>query len=337
MRRLEKRTAGSVYGHNLNDTIIKDVLKKAPTDLIPVGSLGRNYKPVNDLDFITLKPIDKTVDKFDKSFNIKRIIEEGPQQSFFTIDYDGTPVEVNLFKATKETLPYVFFTYAFPKRSTISFRKKAKSMGYKLTRDGFYDKKGKLIHVKNYMEIFDYLDIPKRTPKEQTIREKEYGHIKDTEEALKMIRKKGGCNECSGGIDFSYPIKRSFQVIANAYRRSNCDSRSRPLQLGEFHYGCQNWEGPGTVLGLSNSEPINGVDDCSRTHDYAYNASKQITNQAEREAHIRAADIAFLKCIEQYPNDSGYTAAKIGIAGKNKLENLSPSLLRSLLPSHFGQ
>lgn len=144
----------------------------------------------------------------------------------------------------------------------------------------------------------------------------------------------GGCDTCgltnfrkTGGI-----AKTLFKKTANFYRRNYCDGKARPLESGEFHYGCHNYTGPGTrIHEYSNYPPYNNIDNCSRQHDLDY------SNAKNDPYLIRKADEDVLKCYDKYPNENGYKVAKLGINSKMKLEDVLPFVSKSIAPSYFGK
>lgn len=135
-------------------------------------------------------------------------------------------------------------------------------------------------------------------------------------------------------IDFLYPLKKAYQVAGNAYRKRFCDGKARPLEYGEIHPLCANYEGPGTRIDLyPNYPPYNNVDNAARTHDLVYSK-----NQGNPEM-IRKADEDFIKAIEPYGNEQPYySLGKLGIEGKMKAENILPYLTKLIAgPKYFGK
>jgi hypothetical protein len=139
----------------------------------------------------------------------------------------------------------------------------------------------------------------------------------------------------SGGkIDFLNPFKRGYQLLENQYRKKNCNGKSRPLEYGELHPLCANYEGPGTRIDLyPNYPPYNKVDNAARTHDLMYSNSK---GNPEK---IREADEEFIKNIEGFSNEEPYySLGKIGIEGKIKSEDILPYLTKLISgPNYFGK
>lgn len=144
--------------------------------------------------------------------------------------------------------------------------------------------------------LYDYLDHPEKAELLRQI-------IERTPEELR-----------GGFIHNILPSwKKSFQTAANAYRRKYCDGKAKPLHYGELHLGCHNFTGPGTVM--DNVAPYNCVDNCARQHDIDYGKAKGDLKKVQK------ADDDFIKCVDQYPNQSGYRAARSGIGSKMSIED----------------
>ncbi len=124
-----------------------------------------------------------------------------------------------------------------------------------------------------------------------------------------------------------------YQVAANLYRKTACDSKARPLLDGEKHYGCHNYSGPGTRIDLPevrNFKPYNNIDACSRQHDIDY------FNSNKDPKKIKEADEKVLQCYDKYPNENGYKIAKLGIKSKTKLENTFSKSMKSIIGKYYG-
>lgn len=153
----------------------------------------------------------------------------------------------------------------------------------------------------------------------------------------RKIKKSRGKRKLKAGIDFLYPAKKAFQLASNAYRATykklHPKANVRPLDVGEFHYGVHSYTGPGTRIDkYGDFPPFNDIDNCSRTHDFDYAASDKESDPKKRAAMIRQADEEAIKCYNKYPNENGYTAAKLGINGKMKFENVFPIIAKSIIP-----
>jgi len=183
---------GSAYGHNITYQLYCDLAKKINKNIkYPfwvVGSTGRFKSKPEDIDYLTTTNLKNVFYAFKNYFTIIKVLEQGKKQLFFLINFKGKKIEINIWKTNSNDFEFAYFQYAFPKKNVIALRKKAKSLGYKLNQYGLF-KNNKKIHITNYMQIFDYLQVPRRTPVEQTLLIEKYHNTKNTEETLKKIRK----------------------------------------------------------------------------------------------------------------------------------------------------
>ena len=71
-------------------------------------------------------------------------------------------------------------------------------------------------------------------------------------EDLKKVLNNLNNNISGGGIfdTFKKYAAKANNLIHNIYRANKCDGKSRPLEIGEMHYGCHNYTGPGTRIDL---------------------------------------------------------------------------------------
>lgn len=120
--------------------------------------------------------------------------------------------------------------------------------------------------------------------------------------------------------------KQAFQYIANKYRKAYCGKRSRPLKLGEMHYGCHNWSGPGTVMDKTTlkTPAVNDIDQCSKVHDYAYwniGKDKKLSKE-EKASAIQQADKDAIECYDKYQDQDGYYPSRNLMLGKYGVEQL---------------
>lgn len=119
--------------------------------------------------------------------------------------------------------------------------------------------------------------------------------------------------------------KKAFQLAMNEYRKRFCGGKSRPLELGELHFACHNYSGPGTVINdkTRNFPPYNDIDNCSRIHDLDYDLIERSKMSKEEKAlAVRKADEEAISCYDRYPNQDGYSASKLGISGKLTAEKI---------------
>jgi hypothetical protein len=303
-------------------------------ELIPVGSVSQLKQYPADLDFLTVKPLKKVLDWFVKNYAVSKIHKNGSKLIFFDINYNGKKVPVNVWKATSKQLPYMLFSYSYPKSFNLHVRSKAKSMGYKLSQYGLFKGK-KLIPIKSFKQFFKFLGIPYRTAAEELLRETKYKHLSGVSALHKIRTLKGGLF----GIDLLYPLKKLFKTGANFYRSHFCPTGTRQLKDNDFAYGCHQFTGPGTPIddpSVRNAKPFNDIDACSKQHDFDYEAAQKAPNEKERAKLIREADIKAVACYSKYPNENGYLVAKSGINGKMALEKVLPILIKSVAPTYSG-
>ena len=105
----------------------------------------------------------------------------------------------------------------------------------------------------------------------------------------------------------------------NRFRRQWCPTQ-RQLKPGELHVPCHNFSGPGTDTADAKvrfHNPFNGVDACSRQHDFDYETIGRL-KLPEEVKHKMAyqADLEALSCYDKHANDYGYDMARAGIYAK---------------------
>lgn len=139
-----------------------------------------------------------------------------------------------------------------------------------------------------------------------------------------------------GGSFFGDIAKKGFKTLANIYRSKFCQGKARPLEDGEYHYGCHNYSGPGTRLDLYRDyPPYNDVDNCSRTHDIEFTEAFNEPDPEKRKKLIRAADLKVIDCYNKYKNQNGASISKFFIEHKVNSENISPSIIKNLLGEKY--
>lgn len=313
-------------------------------NIYPVGSFIRKQPCPKDLDIVTTMKIPELLKFINKTIPIDKVLRQGTKMLAIQIHLNGHPFKIDFWHGTPAQLPYLWLGYAYPRNFQIGLRRKAKSMGYKLSQYDFKDNYGRKIHVKNFrrpIEIFEALGIPYRTPQAEFKKLKSEGRLKGCGCADCGLLGNGlHCAECikRGGIDFLYLPKKAFQLAANAYRKRFCNGKARPLEYNEISYGCHSFTGPGTRIDkYRDYPPYNNIDACSRLHDIAYSEADKEKDKKKKADIIRKADIEAIKCYDKYPNENGYLAAKLGINGKMKLEDVFPIVLRSIAPNYSGR
>lgn len=148
------------------------IIKKIPMTeyLQTVGSVESKQPYPQDLDFITL--IDLNIMylllklTFPKTWMTTRM---GTKRLDFYPIINGKNIAINIWKATENTWPFFYFAYGYPRGFVIGMRRKAKRLGYKLNQYGLY-KDGVRQDVNTLGEIFNFFNIPFRTPEEQYLK-----------------------------------------------------------------------------------------------------------------------------------------------------------------------
>jgi hypothetical protein len=129
-----------------------------------------------------------------------------------------------------------------------------------------------------------------------------------------------------------------FKNVSNAQRFVEKNIKKNPnpiryLDSGEIHIPLMSYCGPGTDLNkYRNFPPYNAVDNACRTHDLDFEkAFKLPLGSKERQEAIRAADERAVKELDKYKGMYGQRLARGGLALKQRLEDLDPSIIRSLM------
>lgn len=129
-----------------------------------------------------------------------------------------------------------------------------------------------------------------------------------------------------------------FKNVSNAQRFVEKNIRKNPnpiryLDEGEIHIPLMAYCGPNTNLNkYRNFPPYNAVDNACRTHDLDFEkAFKLPLGSKERQEAIREADERAVKELDKYKGMYGQRLARGGLALKQRLEDLDPSIIRSLM------
>lgn len=300
------------------------IINSLPEYFIPVGSYIRNKKKIGDIDLISTKPISTAKKYLDSALNILEVYKKGKREYFFVALVGRQKIHFNIWYFTKSELPYGVFSLSYPKMFVARVRGAFKRNGYKLSQYGLYKGKKKIsklagIKVKDNISFFEIL-------------KKAFGYKYEYRSPVEQELK-------GKGIDFSYIPKKIYQGIANLYRRNFCDGKARPLEYGELHPLCANYEGPGTRIDLHGDyPPYNNTDNCARVHDYDYEEIFKIKDDNIRAQKVREADDKFLKCVDSFSHEEPYySIGKAGISGKSKIEDFLPSITKNLFGNYFGQ
>ncbi len=129
-----------------------------------------------------------------------------------------------------------------------------------------------------------------------------------------------------------------FKNVSNAQRfvEKNIKKNPNPIRYldeGEIHIPLMAYCGPNTNLNkYRNFPPYNAVDNACRTHDLDFEkAFKLPLGSKERQEAIREADERAVKELDKYKGMYGQRLARGGLALKQRLEDLDPSIIRSLM------
>ena len=166
------------------------------------------------------------------------------------------------------------------------------------------------------------------------------------EDALNYVSKKS--SEIAKGIksagQFVFDNKATvFKNVSNAQRfvAKNISGDTKPIRYlknGETHAPLHNFTGPGTRIDLPevrNFKPYNGIDACSKIHDFQFDKIFKMPLGKARSEAIRKADIEAIKCYNKHPNDKGYLLAKTGINSKMTLEDISPAIFDKIMGEDY--
>ena len=132
------------------DDAIK-IIQKLPSELIPTGSFVRNHKVLNDLDFLSLTPLNKILSQIKGA----TIISKGNKRT--KIILNGANIDI-WFIDDKNLLP--FFQLEFDSGlNIIRLKMKAKAKGLLLSVNGlFKDNKRIGLNIKTKKDIINFIE-----------------------------------------------------------------------------------------------------------------------------------------------------------------------------------
>lgn len=110
-------------------------LLKLPRYLKPVGSLRRKSQIVNDFDFITIKKLSSIKKDLLKRYNDVKFAKSG--KLYMQAIINNFPIDI--WKTTKEELPFALFGRTGPQIYMVITRRIAKLRGMKLTNKGLFN------------------------------------------------------------------------------------------------------------------------------------------------------------------------------------------------------
>ncbi len=126
------------------------------------GSVRRQDTNIKDIDIVTLVPIDQIVKRLD-------VVNADFGNKMFRgiVRINDKKVRIDIIHTTREEFPFAMLYFTGNKIMNIKMRKKAKSMGYTLSRYGLTSGKKKII-CKTERCIFKALDMPYVSPRNRT-------------------------------------------------------------------------------------------------------------------------------------------------------------------------
>lgn len=146
---------------SLASTLIR-FLKKHINSLHFTGSFYRNEPFINDIDIITIRPLDKVIDDFYDLFGAERIDlkKNGKRyKSFIFVIDDDFKIQIDIWKVNDKT--ELFFKKTMmnlDKGHNIYYRNKARARGMILSDEGLF-KDDRRIDIKTKKELKDILRI----------------------------------------------------------------------------------------------------------------------------------------------------------------------------------
>jgi DNA polymerase/3'-5' exonuclease PolX len=152
-------------------TNLKKIFKR---NIIIVGSIIRKKLNPNDIDLISLLPIDDFLNILSKYYNFE-ILKKGKRISFIKIP--NFP-ELNIWYVKKNEIPYSKFWLSYPKNFVSRVRHFFKLQGYKLNQYGIFEGNKQVFknQIKNNKDFFNLLqsfgyNFKYRSPAEQQIKQ----------------------------------------------------------------------------------------------------------------------------------------------------------------------
>lgn len=137
--------------------ILSNLIKKHAQGLYLTGSLKRKEPVINDIDFITIRPIQNVYDQLKKFFGTQLKFVKGDKK-YMQLNIRNVPVDI-WHADTVEELLLKRFLRDVDKGHAIGLHKKANKKGYRLTEKGLFDKDGKKIQINNVQELHELLSF----------------------------------------------------------------------------------------------------------------------------------------------------------------------------------
>jgi DNA polymerase (family 10) len=166
-------------------------------NLIVVGSLRRNSKYANDIDFISLQTLDlifnNLIDIKDKFVSFPKKVLNTRKKLSLKYKYNGKNVQIDFFYVQKQELPFALLHFTGNYIFNIVMRLVAKEKGYKLNQYGLFPIKENSIFdkqlindIKSERDIFNFLNFVWKEPFERDIGEEDHIHWKKIQKGEKI-------------------------------------------------------------------------------------------------------------------------------------------------------
>lgn len=148
-----------------------NIIRLLPKYFMVVGSVLSKQPYPQDLDFLVVKyPLSEVKKYLHKAFPFTWLPQRGGLKR---LDYypviEGKNIVMNIWKASKEDLPFFYLAYGYPRGLAIALRTKAKKKGWKLSQYGLF-KGNKKLPVYTIQEVFKALGVEFRTPEQEYIK-----------------------------------------------------------------------------------------------------------------------------------------------------------------------
>jgi len=122
------------------------------------GSLKRKSSIINDIDYITKKPLNPIKNELYKLFDNIETLKDGMKHKSFLLEIYDQPVQLDIWKAENDyELFYKRFNRDLERGKSIYYKKQARKLGYKLTENGLYDESGNIVNITDTNQLKDFL------------------------------------------------------------------------------------------------------------------------------------------------------------------------------------
>lgn len=147
---------------------VTSIIDNLPSYLIPVGSYSRGANRINDIDFLSLKPLNEVYNDIQKRFPNVSPVVHGSNYTQLLLNPSKSNMTIDIWKTTDKGLLFAKFARESPQKYVIRSRAQAKRKGYRLTDEGLYKlDSGNRIKVKDEAHLFKLLGLTPRKPSER--------------------------------------------------------------------------------------------------------------------------------------------------------------------------